>query len=200
MKSTSSQMPSGTSVVEVVVALSLTSLLVLSVGNLLNTLHRVREGGGEREVALAAAREGLDLLASERDTFFACHCTSDGGPDSCTGNQCTRAIDSQVCALLPSFQSCWTQYPKALMTNGPIALQNTSGVWSLVAGEDTTVPGITRWVQIENLQRDTSGSLVASGGTTDTNTKKMSVTAQWLERGQPKTLTISSILTGWRTL
>lgn len=59
------------------------------------------------------------------------------------------------------------------------AISGTS-TWTLTAGTET-VNGFTRQVVINNVQRDTNGAIVASGGTVDPSTKQIVATISWTE-------------------
>jgi len=64
------------------------------------------------------------------------------------------------------------------LVNGTYGLSSTSGKWAFSGNSDVT-DGYTRVVTISNAQRDASGNLVASGGTVDENTKKITETVTW---------------------
>ncbi len=62
--------------------------------------------------------------------------------------------------------------------------------WTLVAGPDT-VGDFTRSVTISNVERDSSGAIVTSGGSVDPSTKKATITINWT---QPRTSSVTSTL------
>lgn len=70
--------------------------------------------------------------------------------------------------------------------------------WALEAGCDT-VDIFTRCVDIDRVFRDAaSGNPVESGGTEDTDSRKVKVTISWTERGNVKNVEIQTYLTGWK--
>lgn len=62
--------------------------------------------------------------------------------------------------------------------NGTYHPETNGIIWSLVPGGDT-VSGINRSVVIADVMRDGSGAIVASGGTNDPSTKKVTITLSW---------------------
>ena len=69
--------------------------------------------------------------------------------------------------------------------------------WQLLLGQETL--GIfTRDVVIESAERDTSDNIVASGGTLDLETKKVTVTVSWEERGGIREIETITYLTNFR--
>lgn len=68
----------------------------------------------------------------------------------------------------------WTN----IAVNGTYSPTVTGSVWSLAAGPET-VGSFTRSIVIADVQRDSSGGIVASGGTVDSSTKKVVTTVSW---------------------
>jgi type II secretory pathway pseudopilin PulG len=62
--------------------------------------------------------------------------------------------------------------------NGTYYPTISGGTWALTAGSQTT-NGLTRQVVISDAQRNSSGAIVASGGTVDPSTKKVVATVSW---------------------
>lgn len=70
----------------------------------------------------------------------------------------------------------WTTFAKT-GTFHPVAL---NGVWSLADNSEQTSDGYDRSIVISDVQRDAvTGNIVASGGTVDPSTKKVTVTVSW---------------------
>jgi len=65
-----------------------------------------------------------------------------------------------------------------IATNGTYHPVISSGVWTLVSGSET-ISGLTRQIVISDTQRNTSGTIVSSGGTVDPSTKHVVVTVAW---------------------
>ena len=70
---------------------------------------------------------------------------------------------------------------------------DTPPKWQLIQGEET-VDGFTRKVNFENVQRDGKDNIVDSGGITDPNTKKVTVTVSW----KNKIVELTTYFTNWR--
>ena len=69
--------------------------------------------------------------------------------------------------------------------------------WQLVQGIEN-IDGFTRKVVFEDVMRDSNSNIVESGGTNDPNTKKVTVTVSWEERGRDHKLEIFTYLTNWK--
>lgn len=66
----------------------------------------------------------------------------------------------------------------SVSTNGIYHPVITSNFYALASGSEE-VNGFTRTITIENVLRDSSGSLVESGGTVDPSTKKFTIALSW---------------------
>lgn len=55
----------------------------------------------------------------------------------------------------------------------------------------------TRWFSVENVSRDANGDVVASGGTEDPSTQKITAWVQWDFRGDTAETTVVEYLTRW---
>lgn len=76
----------------------------------------------------------------------------------------------------------------ANISNGHLV--NTSGVWSTTAGAETLWNGMTRTVTVQSVSRDASCLVVASGGSVDADSKKLSTTVTWTDQtGATQTVT-----------
>ncbi len=74
-------------------------------------------------------------------------------------------------------------------------------VFAVFSGTTTTTVGnitYTKFFSIENVGRDASSTIVASGGTDDPSTQKITSHAQWLSAGQTSEVPITVYLTRWR--
>ena len=69
--------------------------------------------------------------------------------------------------------------------------------WQLVQGTEN-IDGFTRKVVFEDVMRDSNSNIVESGGTYNPNTKKVTVTVSWEERGRDHKLEIFTYLTNWK--
>ncbi len=83
------------------------------------------------------------------------------------------------------------------LTNGTHGLSRASGYWQFSGSKDILGQFI-RSVEIDEIRRDTNCSIVESGGTIDTNSKKITVTITWdLEEGNETTISSSQYLNKW---
>ncbi len=192
----------GVSVVEVLIALSLGALLIVSIGTLVTSIHRLNTAGAFREKALGYARESVELLQLVPPTQFTCVC----GVDDllCSSATCTKAANPP-CTLLDGYNSCWLQVPDGLTSAqaaGQLMLSNASGSWRLVPGEEDLAsrgdPGFFRSIALENENDPNNPAPPASP--IYFNTKKATITVRWTERGAAKSASLITRLTGWRSL
>lgn len=83
----------------------------------------------------------------------------------------------------------------AVATNGTYHPEaSPSGTWRLVNGAQTDANGFTRQVVISDVQRDSNGAMVTTGGTVDPSTKKAVYTVSWTVPS-PSQLTSEAYLT-----
>lgn len=79
---------------------------------------------------------------------------------------------------------------------------NTSGTIFIVATgtEALEIEGtnFTRFFSVENVMRDSSGDIVASGGDDDPSTQKITVYTRWLSGGDTSEATIVRYVTRWK--
>ncbi|KKW15220.1 MAG: hypothetical protein A2898_03640 [Candidatus Kerfeldbacteria bacterium RIFCSPLOWO2_01_FULL_48_11] len=193
----------GGAVIEVLISLGMAVILVTSIGKVLASSHASDTTSRLREEAVAYARESLEIISDMKNDAFACHCTTDGGPDACAGTTCTRTSgDSQQCTLSSGYTSCWTKFAESLTQLSPLHLELIGGAWTLREGEEplTTQPLFTRVITIENLMRDANGEIVEAGGTKDYQTKKATVSVSWDQNGNTHSVELSALLTAWQNL
>lgn len=69
--------------------------------------------------------------------------------------------------------------------------------WTLTAGSQT-IGIFTRKIVFDDVRRDVSNNIVASGGTVDLNTKKVTVTVNWVEGVKNRQEKIITYLTNWK--
>lgn len=68
----------------------------------------------------------------------------------------------------------WTSFA----VNGIFHPEIVGSAWSLVAGNDT-INDFTRTIEISDVLRDSSGTIVNAGGAVDPSTKKITITLSW---------------------
>lgn len=87
----------------------------------------------------------------------------------------------------------------ANLTNGPHGLSNTGGTW-VFSGISDASGKFTRVVTVADVQRDGAGNIVASGGSVDADTKKVTAAVTWNVRPtQMNTVDASTYLADWQT-
>ena len=80
-------------------------------------------------------------------------------------------------------------YPRKSLDNPP--------KWQFIQGTET-VGIFTRSVSFVNGQRNAQQDLVESGGTSDSDTKKVTVQVSWLEASRQHSVSITSYFTNWK--
>jgi type II secretory pathway component PulJ len=177
----------GFSVVEVLISLTMAGIIIVSVGNVMASTHKLDTASAMKEKASAYAKESMETINGMKNDAFSCVCDSDHC-DSEDPRHCYRDVDHN-CTLLNGYNSCWTEFPKYTRSNSPLHLEQISEKWQLVDGEETITsdPLFTRVIIIENLNGDT-------------NRKKITTKVSWSEKGQPKNVSLSTILTAWEDL
>lgn len=83
------------------------------------------------------------------------------------------------------------------ITAGTHGLSSSGGVWSF-SGNQNIIDNFTRTVLISDVQRDALSNIIESGGTTDPDTKKITVTVSWSERSRPHEVKLVTYLTNWQ--
>ena len=69
--------------------------------------------------------------------------------------------------------------------------------WQMIQGTET-VNGFSRNVTLGLLARDGNSNIVLSGGVTDPNAKKITVSVLWSERGRNHQVQLIDYVTNWR--
>ena len=177
----------GFGIVEVMIALGMASVILVSVGNALSSTHKLNRASEMKEKALSFAKQYLEIVTEIKNDQFACRCSA----DDCNSNpgQCLKATDIQICSLPEGYTSCWTEYPDGQLSNTPLSLVQNTGVWEFLSGVEniTTDTRFDRQINLENIE-------------SDFNRKKVTVKVTWTEGGLNKDVTLSTILTGWQNL
>ncbi len=84
----------------------------------------------------------------------------------------------------------WTNFA-SFSGSGALHTTVSGNSWTLTSGSQTTSDGITQQVVVSNVNRDTNGTIVTSGGTSDPSTKKVDITISW---SQPYASSITTTL------
>lgn len=88
----------------------------------------------------------------------------------------------------------------SLAVGSPYYFQKSSSapfIWQLVQGSEN-VNGFTRTTVLSSVLRDANSNIVQSGGTADSNTKQVTATVSWSERGKTHQVQLMEYLTNWR--
>lgn len=85
----------------------------------------------------------------------------------------------------------------ANLTNGSHGINNVTGIWEF-DGTENIINGFSRSILIESGRRDANDDIVESGGVSDPDTKKATVTVSWQEEGRTHEVKIITYLTNWQ--
>lgn len=148
----------GVSVIEVIVAIGLAAIVIAAIGNLIGATHRLTSTTGKEIQAAAFAREWIEVLPSQVNSFFGCSCGTAAQPFSgtCIAPTCNRTADSQTCIYRDSagFDSCWTTQAIPNLASTDLKLVFSGGAWQLqdaASSHDQPVPGLTRVMSITDI-------------------------------------------------
>jgi len=104
-------------------------------------------------------------------------------------NQASTLMQETVEAVRVVRENGWT----AFAVNGTYHPAVSAGTWTLVSGTET-VGQFIRAVDIADVHRDSSGTIVSSGGNNDPSTKQITITVSWAEP-LPSSVSSTSFLT-----
>ena len=188
----------GSTVIEILIALSMAAVLFFTIGNVFSFIHSVNALSTQKAHATALARQTIEIVTSIQNNAFGCSCTTDDCAS--TPGTCKRTIDNQQCLLQSSQTQCWTQFPKNLNALTPLHTALENGSWVLAAGQESTTIDVTytTTLTIENAQRDANGALVQLGGMADPNSKQIAAVVSWTSKGASKSISLTTLLTAWK--
>lgn len=187
-------------IIEVIVVLGIVSLFIVVIGKTLLSVNKLNAMGAKQTKALHYAQESLEIINILKNQVFACTCSY----DNCISNTCTSISDGQSCDLFTAYTSCWTEYPRGSIGQSDYYLEKSGSTWQLkpltspteiIAGD----PDFERKITIENAMRDSDGN-ITTPGTTDYNTKKITVTVWYKEKESTHKVNLKTILTAWENL
>lgn len=69
--------------------------------------------------------------------------------------------------------------------------------WAFASGEEN-INGFSRQITLADVYRDGNDDIIDSGGTLDSNTKKITAVVAWSDNGQNHQTTLISYLTNWK--
>lgn len=185
----------GFGIIEVLIALTLISVIVISIGQVIGSIFKLYTASEYQTKALLFAQESLELVNYHKNDWFACI----GGSGSCT-----RGSDGQSCVLKTNYNSCWTAYPTDQVGQTEFYLENSSGwvLQPLSSGIKETISKdlrFSRVITIINAVRDADGNL-SDTGIEDSNSKYVTVKVFWTERGIEKNVELTTLYTAWQNL
>ena len=152
-------------------------------------MHATNQGFSVLEVILATALfvifsggivavvlQGLDSnRLGEEQTVASQYATE--------GIEAVRSIKNQSFAFLANSAS--------------LGVTSSGGLWNF-SGTNNTFGKYTRVLAVSDVQRDGSGNIVASGGTLDTSTKKVTSTVSWnFTPTRNNSVALATYLTNW---
>ncbi|MEK7147820.1 MAG: hypothetical protein AAB758_00825 [Patescibacteria group bacterium] len=89
----------------------------------------------------------------------------------------------------------WSNNIASLVSGDPFSLTFDGEGWDIVSVSAPVDGTFSRTLMLGDVYRDGSGNIVASGGTLDPNTKKITSTISWNSRGGLNTRSLSTYLT-----
>lgn len=182
----------GFGIIEVLIALGMATIIIVSVGNTLAANDRLSTASLAKERALNYARQGLEIIQSIKNDAFRCSVVapattcSNGSPD--------------VCTVLPGYAGCWSEFPAKAggghWSNGPLKLVAVAGTWQLqdVSGAPEIIDIFTRTITISN----SDPSCPPAAAPNHCNIKTVTVDISWDDHGLTKHSILSTVISGWK--
>jgi len=162
---------------------------------MINYLKIKKEAGvGLIEILVAAAIIGLSLAALAGVGNFALGIqnrikkTTAASYLAIEAIEATRAIKDEDWTAITAFSAGVPVHP--IQGGSPAK-------WSLAAGNET-IDGFSRQIIFANVYRDSNDDIDQVTSIFDANTKKITVTVSWSERGQAQQISLSDYLTNWK--
>ncbi len=109
--------------------------------------------------------------------------------------QATFLLEEGVDAVKGLRDASWTSNIAPLFIDTDYWLQFGGNAWALTPSVKPFIDGrFDRRVKVFTVLRDSSDDIVVSGGTADPNTKKITVSVSWFDRGATTTETASTYI------
>ncbi|PJE64178.1 MAG: hypothetical protein COU90_03700 [Candidatus Ryanbacteria bacterium CG10_big_fil_rev_8_21_14_0_10_43_42] len=89
----------------------------------------------------------------------------------------------------------WTTNIASLTLDTPYYLEFTSGTWGTTGTPALIDSTFTRTITLSSVERDANDDIIDSGGTIDTDTKRIIASVSWPSRGEIVTVSISGYIT-----
>lgn len=158
----------------------------------LGTGIKEQRGIGVVEILVAVAVIGVSLVSLMGLADFALKINAGLKKDLAAANlaseaiEAGRAIKDEGWNILASYSSAVPYHPF-----------RSGDKWILAVGAET-LGDFSRQIILEDVYRDASDNITASGGALDPNTRKISVTVAWTERGSARQVSLTSYFTDWQ--
>lgn len=92
----------------------------------------------------------------------------------------------------------WTTNIASLNTSATYYLSLSGSAWGLTTTNPGTIDGIfTRTITIASVNRDSNSNISASG-TSDPNTRKVTSTVTWTDRGRARSVVVTTYITNFQ--
>lgn len=154
------KLPKGIALVEILVVITIISLAMFSLYELLLISRQVTSREQRRTQALALAQEGLEAVRNIRDQDWS----------------------DNIAPLTPD-----TTYYLTL----------SGSAWVLTAVNPGPIDSLfTRTITFDTVSRD-SNSNISAAGSDDPNTRQATSTVTWLDRGENRSVSLSTYLTNF---
>ena len=127
-------------------------------------------------VLLSVKRISAESANKERATEYAREALEIVAEQQGALFSCSTTAGPCACTPLTGYTSCWPSYNGAVTASFP-----------------AIDPAFTRTVTVGDWKRGDTG-------VSDTNVKKVTSAVSWVERGQTKSVTLTSILSAWKNL
>ena len=186
--------------IEIILTLTMLAVITVSLSKIIGYLDNANLIIQARTQAQAYAQTAIETINVKRNDYFACNCSH----DSCAGNICTRASDSQNCQLFPGYTSCWTEYPANLTGRTEYSINETDG--NALINYSPAPVKLNNWnfrrkIIISNASRDAAGNLIFDGsGIPDKNSKLIEARVEYERNGDMHTVSVRSLLTAWQNI
>lgn len=175
----------GVSVIEVMIAMSMAGIIIVSVGNTLLSVKRIGTESAHKEKAVAYARQEIERLQASvvapADNPFSCSVVAPA--TSCSND------GVYFCTPIAGYSSCWPKYLKYGSSNESWYIDDTQA-WH--SGTETVDAVFSRSMQLTDIDPDCAA--------TRCNIKKAVATVSWTERGATKSVTLTSVFTAWKNI
>lgn len=163
----------------------------------MNTFQRFKKhfslaGFGLVEAVVGVAVLGAFLAGIIAVAQFSLRLVASAGAEL----QAVSLLEEGVDAVRGLRDASWTSGIAPLALNADYWLRFSSVAWTLTSSPQPFIDGrFDRRIQVAQVLRDANDDIVSSGGSIDPNTKKITVSVSWFERGATTTQALSTYIT-----